>query len=473
MVKKLIYSALAVLAVFAAASCKKTTPIVFEDPDAETNRYLRSEYMDVYYYWNEQVMERNAMVNPASYTVEQFFDKMLYPKDRWSWMTTAADYLASESGEKKGTWGVGLAQPSDYYNDFTIRISYIYPGSPFEKFGVTRGAAMIRIGGQDIEDREGSHFDNQKLQTFQTEYAKETNSFTFRLTDGRDTTFTATRVESLSTKSYLAVRVIRPDEFEGLTEPVGYFNYESFKSNFIDDIDDAMAVFANAPCKKLIVDLRYNGGGDSRVSDRLISFLAPKEANGKPYVTRTHNRTLRSEDTTMVVKANEKRFDINEIYFITGKGTASASEMVMNGLKPYMKDKLYRVGQQTYGKPNGMYVLMYPGNSSDYKRYDNGDYSGLRFVFLPICFYNTNSLGEFIPDDGFVPDNEQPDDVYHDFGPEEACIKACLTHIVTGRFPEEKHPLSASRSGVAAGARIVDPVRSNPHYGSYTVVRGR
>ena len=147
--------------------------------------------------------------------------------------------------------------------------------------------------------------------------------------------------------------------------------------------------------------------------------------------------------------------------------------MVMNGLKPYMKDKLYRVGQQTYGKPNGMYVLMYPGNSSDYKRYDNGDYSGLRFVFLPICFYNTNSLGEFIPDDGFVPDNEQPDDVYHDFGPEEACIKACLTHIVTGRFPEEKHPLSASRSGVAAGARIVDPVRSNPHYGSYTVVRGR
>lgn len=472
MIKKLLYIGLAALALLATGACKKNTPIVFEDPDTETNRYLRSEYMDVYYYWNEEVMERNAAVNPASYPVEQFFDKMLYSKDRWSWMTTGEQYMASETGEMKGTWGVGLSQPSDYFGDFTVRVSYIYPGSPFEPFGVTRGAALVRIGGHDIEDRKGSPFDSEKLQIFQTEYAKSSNSFTFRLTDGRDTTFTATRAQSLSTRSYLAVRVIRPDEFEGLTEPVGYFNYESFKSNFIDDIDDAMAVFANAPCQKLIVDLRYNGGGDSRVSDRLMSFLAPKNAIGKPYVKRVHNKTLGSEDQTMVVGANEKRFDLKAIYFITGNGTASASEMVMNGLRPYMKE-VYRVGQKTYGKPNGMYVLMYPGSASDYKRYDNGDYSALQFVFLPICFYNCNSLGEFIPDNGFLPDNEQPDDLYHDFGPEEACIKSCLTHIVTGQFLEEQHPLTGSRSGTAAGALIDNPVRSDPHYGSYKVVPGR
>ena len=472
MTKKLIYAMMAAFAVFAAVSCGKEKPVETEDPELPAKSYLRSEYMDTYYYWNEQVNERNASLDPKKYTIEQFFDAMLYAKDRWSWMSTGEEYAQSETGQKVGTWGVVMSQPSGYYDDYTIHVAYIFPGSPFEKFGVTRGAALIAIGGQDIEDRKGSRFDSKKLEIYQTQYGMNSNTFTFRLVDGRDTTFTAERATSLSTRSYLAIKVFKPGDFPGLTEPVGYFNYRSFLYNFLDDIDNAMATFAQAGCKKLIIDLRYNGGGDSRASSLLASYLAPTEAVGKILQKMIHNKELSSQDKTVLFDKNDKHFNIDEIYFITGYGSASASEVVINGLKPFLGDKIHLVGQQTYGKPNGMYVLLYPGSNMDYQRFSDGDYSTLKYVFLPICFYNCNSLGDFIPDDGFVPNNEQSDDLYHDFGVEERCIKSCLTHIVSGVFLEEQHPIK-SKSGVSAGALIDDPVRTDPHYGTFKVLLPR
>ena len=481
MIKKFFYAGMTALALFAMVACDKNkpdTPDVPEeeeeelDPELPAKLFLRSEYMDHYYYWNEQVKSRNAQLDPKVYTLEKFFTKMLHARDRWSWMCTGEEYISSETGVMQGTWGVSLSQASDYYDDYSIRVAYIYPGSPFEQFGVTRGACMIAIGGKDIEDRADSRFDSKKLEAFNTEYAKSENSFTFRLANGRDTTFTAKRAASLNTRSYLAIKVFQPGDFPGLTEPVGYFNYESFLYNFIEDIDNAMATFSKAGCKTLIIDLRYNGGGDSRVSDRLMSYLAPPEAVGKPYVVRMHNNELSSLNETTNVASNPNWFPTEKIYFITGKGSASASEMVMNGLKPYRKDKMQMVGGQTYGKPNGMYVLMYPGTDADYNRYNNGDYKRLKYVFLPICFYNANSEGGFIPDEGFTPNNEQPDDIYHDFGVEEARIKACLTHLVSGVYPDPPKAASSSagtRSSVTSCALIDDPVRTDPHYGTYKV----
>ena len=117
-----------------------------------------------------------------------------------------------------------------------------------------------------------------------------------------------------------------------------------------------------------------------------------------------------------------------------------------------------------------MYVLMYPGSNDDYKRYNAGDYTRLKWVFLPICFYNMNGVGQSIPDNGFIPDNYRPDDLYNDFGTQEDNIKACLTHIVTGQFPEipAKHGYLTRSS---AGKKIdLTEEAINPAYGLYTVM---
>lgn len=468
---------LAVLAAFPALlmlqGCPRVEPDTQDDPDAAAKQYLRKNCMDVYYYWRDDVLDRNAKLNASTYNIYDYFEALLYNQDRWSWMCDKEYYVSEETGVVSGTWGVSLGQAVEYYGDYNLRVRYVYPGSPFEPFGVTRGAVLTHINGQSMEDDENG-FTNEKLKIYQEQYFMSPQTFTFRLTDGRDTTFTTAMATSLATRTGLITRIFQPDEFEGLNVPVGYFHYMAFKNNFLDDIAKAMDTFRAAGVRNLIVDLRYNGGGDSRASDTLVTYLAPREAVGKAYVVRKHNRYLASldndfkdENNTYTIGANAGRLDLDRIYFITGAGTASASEMVINGLKPYFGDKLQMVGDTTYGKPNGMYVLMYPGKDSDYEAYNKGNFAKLQWVFLPIAFFNENGRGESIPWNGFVPDNYRPDDLFHDFGVEESDIKACLTHLVTGNWPAlPAVPVNAAATKVEykPGYRI-DTEEDSPLYG--------
>ena len=449
------------------------------DPDYPAKSFLRSQYMDIYYYWRDEVKDRNAALKPYDYNIYDFFDEMLYSEDRWSWMCDKEEYISDETGVISGTWGISVGQAYEYYDDYNIRVRYVWPGSPLERYGVTRGAQLTRIDGVDVTDSD-SGFTNEKLQYFQKNFYKSPQTFTFRLKDGRDTTFTVSMAASLSTNTSLITRVFQPGEFPGLSEPVGYFLYMAFKANFLDDITQAMATFRSAGVRKLIVDLRYNGGGDSRASQLLVDCLAPKSAVGKTYVVRKHNSYLASLDksftdaeNTQAIQGNENSLDLDGLYFITGWGSASASEMVMNGLKPYMGDKQQMVGDTTYGKPNGMYVLMYPGSDSDYDAYLEGDFSNLQWVFLPIAFFNQNSRGESIPYDGFIPDSYRPDDLFHDFGVEEESIRACLTHITTGRYPSLVPLVHANVSTKASrnAGSMIQTEENDPHYGRYTLMR--
>lgn len=451
---------------------------IAEDPDYEAKAFLRTNYMNVFYYWRDDVLDRNAQLKPYNYPIEEFFDKMLYDRDHWSWMCDKEEYISDETGVIQGTWGVSLGQATEYYLDYGIRVRYIYPGSPFEQYGITRGAVMTKIAGKNIEDDEEG-FTQEKLKIFNENYNKTPQTFTFRLVDGKEVSFTASMAASLSTHPGLITRIIQPSEYPGLTEPVGYFLYQSFKANFLDDINQAMTAFHDAGVHSLIVDLRYNGGGDARASQLLVDYLAPLSAVGKPYVIRKHNSYLASLDksysdaeNTAQIEGNGNSLTLNKLYFIVGGGSASASEMVINGLKPYYGTKQQMVGDTTYGKPNGMYVLMYPGLKADYEAYNKGNYDNLKWVFLPICFYNENSQGQQIPEQGFVPDLYRPDDLYHDFGVEESGIAACLHHLVKGSYPSEI-PGTPRRTGLTKssgkGLQRIGTEEEGANYGSYRV----
>lgn len=435
-----------------------------------------------YYYWYTAVADRNANLKPYDYgNIYSWFDALLYtPTDRWSWMEDKDSYVAAETGTSSGpsgTWGVSLIQPVDEFKDYRLFVLRIIPGSPFERFGVTRGAQLMGIG--DLEIPEG--FKKQaQVDLFNKYYGQSPMNFTFRLENGQDTSFTAEMATTLKTNYILKTDIFTGEDFPGLTEPVGYFHYLSFNANFLDDMKSEMAKFKEAGVRKMIVDLRYNGGGDSRASDLLMSYLAPADAAGKPYVTRKHNSIVAQyqDQTNTIPEGNSLGLD--EVFFIMHYGSASASEMTYNGLRPYLKDKVHHVGGQSYGKPNGMYVFFYPPDDDTYDRVNAGDYSTLKYVFYPICFFNFNSDGEGIPStaeagSGFVPDYAVSDDIYHDFGPQEADVKACLNYIVNGTFESADEPADdepaqtkafASKGGIKA---IFSEAETNPHYGTCTL----
>ncbi|MFA6335029.1 MAG: S41 family peptidase [Bacteroidales bacterium] len=431
-------------------SCNKNdNPSPEKTELTKTKTYLYDLMTDVYYWYKD--MPRN--IDAASInSIYDYFDALLVTQDRWSWMMSGEDYLSSETGIYL-TYGASFAQAIDYYSDYGVRVRYMFDNSPLSEKGVKRGYELTHLNGTPVMDL-------IRADTFIATLSKTTNSFTFKDLEGKSSTFTATARE-VNTRSVLKTMVITSNEFPNLPYPVGYFNYYSFKATMLSDIDNAMALFKSAGIKELVLDLRYNGGGDGQATSLLANYLAPASAEGKIIARREHNNKLSqldSDESTMtIVKRVANSLDLTRIIILTSKGTASASEVILNGLEPLMN--VIQIGKTTYGKPNGMYVWFYPEN----------DEISPDYVFLPIAFFSVNSVGYGHYEDGITPDNDRPDDLYHDFGIEEDWLNAALTYITTGQYPALPAITAGTKSLTPAGKISVDEDVAN--YGIYKVKR--
>ncbi|HBZ24707.1 MAG TPA: hypothetical protein DEO54_00525 [Rikenellaceae bacterium] len=433
---------------YIAPSCQKENPDPNgneTDPLAALKSYTYAIMNDIYYWYKG--VPKNIDAKPIK-TIQAYFDTLVVPEDRWSWMMTGAQYLSSETGIVE-TYGISIGQPIEYYNDYTLRVRYVHPNSPMSDNNVKRGYQLSHINGIPVSTLISNG-------TYYTVYAQKTNSFTFVDHSNKSYTFTATARE-VSTRSYLKTMVITPAEYSGLPYNVGYYHYLSFKAGMLDDINNAMSTFKSAGIKELILDLRYNGGGDSRATTLLANYIAPASADKKLLARREHNDKYSSWDsdvqTQTIIERIKGSLDLNRLFILTTKGTASASEVILNGLKPLMT--VVHIGSTTYGKPNGMYVLPYP----------DGNYDSPQFVFLPICFFSVNSTGYGHYVDGIVPDHYRPDDLYHDFGLQEDWVKSVLQYIAIGSFPPLP-PLGQGAPSAAPANRLTAP-EDAPDYGVY------
>lgn len=474
----------------------------------KTLSYLKNDIMKQYYYWYTSVPD-------LSYTwqtdVFKFFDDLLWEGDRWSWMMDGQEYIDYESGVLSGTFGCSMSQPiSDnsgfWGDDYNVVVRYVYPNSPFDKAGAKRGWVVSALNGKSTLDYylapDPETVSDAEAEARADEFNEILNypnpavpiTFTFTTPEGETVQKSIAAAATLNTRPGLIKKIFSAEDYPGLTQKVGYFHYLAFQADeaadgtsMLNDITDAMDYFKENNVKTLILDLRYNGGGDSRASNLLVSYLAPSSALGKVYVKRTHNSKLSSQDeetkvespAAVIASLEKEKISLihkpdspgfENLYFITGRGSASASEMALNGLKPI--SNLHHVGLVTYGKPNGMYVFLYPYSATDRRNYNNGNYRALEYVFLPICFYNENGIGQNIPDNGLTPDYRCPDDLYHDFDAGEMNIAACLHHLVHGTYPVYEPVSPKARQATFARrkvGRLHIPEDNDKNYGRYVV----
>lgn len=405
---------LAIIAVsFSSCKKEKTEP---ESPFSSERLAMKfvQDVMKEYYYWNKTAPYPNYM----NYTdIYKFFDASLVKQDRWSWMTDGETYMAEETGVYT-SYGASLGQAIEYYKDYTVYIRYVYKDSPFDKAGITRGWAIEKINGVAVRTLVTNG-------TFNTEFNKDGNTFTFKDTKGNEREIKINK-STIQATSVLISKVFDKTDYSWLDQPVGYINYLTFNQNMTDEVKAAVAKVKQSGAKHLILDLRYNGGGSLKASALLASLIANKGCDGKVLVQTKHNSKYslwdQKKESTYKIERTSESLDLDDIYVISGKGTASASEIIINGLKPLMN--VIQVGQTTYGKPNGMYVYQYPSRAKvpDY-------------VFLPICFYSVNSLGKGDYDNGLAPDNYRADLPNADWHNDEIVV-ACLKKIANGSFPD-------------------------------------
>ncbi|SEF96972.1 S41 family peptidase [Algoriphagus boritolerans] len=368
--------------------------------------------MKEWYFWNQELP---ATVNLANFdSNEALLDGIIFkPLDRFSYLTTQEAFTNAFVGRNAGH-GFGFA----FTSDEKLFISFVFDESPAGKDGWKRGWEIIQINGKPIaEYKTSSGGYDFKLGPPDPGIS---NSFTFKLPDGTTTTRTNIKAE------YQSNSVLEQKVFDAGGKKVGYWAYQSFKATAglnptrSAEVTSSMEFFQSQGIQDLIIDLRYNGGGSVAVAEQISNYLIQSSNSGKLMYTNKLNATKSSQN-------NSKNFSkigtlaLSRVIFITSRGSASASELVINNLDPYMEVVL--IGDNTFGKPVGSFPL------SQFNRLlkDNN------VEVVPITFATANSEGKAEYFDGFPANFNVGDSPQFEWGdPQDLRLAAALQFVQNG-----------------------------------------
>ena len=326
---------------------------------------------------------------------------------------------------------------------YEVRVKFVSPGSAADKAGFSRGDIISQVNNTTVGTNYNSEVSliNNALSASSVKLAgKKINGSAFDVT--------------LARSSYKSSPVLKDTIIVSNGKKVGYIAYSRFSSaaNSNTVLNSIFAEFAGTGVTDLVIDLRYNGGGYVSTAEHFTNLIAPSSLNGKVMFREKFNSLMQNGGATILKnqpvldgnnkvqfsngklltyadysykeEANSYNFkkagnlnSIQKVVFIISGSTASASEMLINNLRPFMDVKL--VGKTSYGKPVGFFPITLENTYDVY-------YS---------MFTSINSVGQTDYFSGFTPDWEAADDVTHGFGdPKEVCFAAALTYITKGSF---------------------------------------
>lgn len=373
---------------------------------------------DLYLWYNQLPANMNARqyADPAailqavrSYSNEPGYSQ---PVDRWSFAVKKEDWNNASTGSEAD---LGF---SVLFNTATdLRVKFVERESAAGRAGIERGWRILAINGNTRIDTTSSSIQMIVDAVFNS----SNGNFKFRKPDGNTVDI------ALSAAPYNE-HAVMADKIFNLSDGtrVGYMVFNSFMSDTTDSYNEFARVFsrfAQNNVRELVIDLRYNGGGYVTVAEKLANYLAPATANGQKMMVQTFNdKYSRYNETTYFKKTGG--VNVNRIYFIVSSGTASASELVINSVKPFVDVKLIGPSTATHGKPVGFFPLS----------------AGSWYVF-PVSFKTVNKNGEGNYYNGFPVYQRVRDGVDFNWGDaNESCLKAALDHIqsegVEGRTAE-------------------------------------
>ncbi|MFN8208741.1 MAG: S41 family peptidase [Bacteroidales bacterium] len=396
----LVHTLLLSFALLFLASCYK------EDEEPSKVEVLNGniyQVMKTYYLWYREI----PSLNPGAFkTPYALLDAIRSRKDRWSMIMTWEEFHSYfEEGDYVGH---GVSFKGD--EEGNLVVAFLFDKSPLKAAGVGRGWILKSVNGTTISPE--TNFNT----LFGEDVAGVENTFVFEDLEGQSKTIVSKK-QIISINTVLEKKIL-----EAGGKNVGYLAFESFITPSTEELDSAFSYFNSTGIQELIVDLRYNGGGQMDVAQHLAGLISSSKHGGKIFCKYQHNDKVSSLDTTVTIPAGMSSPNLERVFFIASRGSASASEAMINGLDPWMDVQV--VGDSTYGKSVGMYVV---------------DFSAYGYMFMPVCFKlsNANNFGDYLS--GLPANAYVEDDLKHALGsPDELCTKAILNYISTGSYPAAK-----------------------------------
>lgn len=447
-----LFLLIACIGIFSSCEDPSTSPAA--PGDARDSAYYQSL---IYYLWNKNLPDYNTWTSrsnasgdlvllsnsstvfkPQSFAsvneimegangIRKYSDKDTQgnPLDRYSFAATQPEWESTASGSNEG---FGFSR--DFISDSDLRVSFVYSQSPMGKAGVKRGWQILKVN-----DIAGTSANAEAI--FNALSNNNSATFEFRKNDGTTETKTITKA------AYKANFLLHQSVITSGSKKIGYFVLSSFLGEQNGDetrqeLQTMMNNFKSQGVSELVVDLRYNGGGYVTLSEALADLIAPANAKGKTMFTYKYNELLTESFDQLNTDNNPNNnaqltytfansapvLNLTKVVFITTEATASASELLINNLRPYLDVKL--VGSRTYGKPVG-----FPGILIEMSKTDPTQ----NYYVFPIAFQtvNANNQGDYFA--GIPVDKTQADDVSRDFGdPNEASLKDAISYVTTGQF---------------------------------------
>lgn len=275
---------------------------------------------------------------------------------------------------------------------YGFAVEHVYPGSPADKAGIQRGDIIAQVNSMDItQSNMEDLWMNLNYGGYSQVKLRKINWWA-----GSSDEENATVDVDLTAGGYFASPVAyhgvleMPEAIADKPNKIGYLSYMSFDAAYDDSLAAAMADLKAAGVTDLILDLRSNGGGSVNSSIKLASMILDASYAGKTYAKLKRNPLNPYGDDECLLTEQATNLGIKHLYIIATGSTASASEMVIAGLRG-LDVPVTIIGSRTEGKNCGMDVM-----TATIDRYD--------YEFAPITFLNFNAKDFNDYADGFEAD---------------------------------------------------------------------
>lgn len=379
--------------------------------------------LNFYYLWQEDVpnLDDNRFASPFQLNAflysyekpEDLFESLLYkPKsrfpaaevvDRFSWIVD--DYLELEGQLQGNTNSNGVDFRLSYKPGSSSEIigwvRYIVPNSDASTKDIKRGDIFYGVNGTTLTVDNYADLLYGINNNYKLNFADFSNS-SF-IPNGKSVDLTKTPLEE---NPILINKVIVLGSHK-----IGYLMYNGFYSNYDTELNNAFGTLKSQGITDLVLDLRYNGGGSVRTATRLASMItgsftgqvfAKQQWNSKieSYYQANDPDELKDFFTNKIGSTPINSVNMNKIYILTTKSSASASELVINGLKPFIN--VVQIGDVTVGKNVGSITLY--DSPTLLKENVNPNH---RYAMQPIVLkiVNANGFGDY--QSGLVPTYKQ------------------------------------------------------------------